>query len=118
MNISLFDATESCSTMITSPEFLDWSSSGWIFYKNYSCLSQIKSSHETFCLQLRSPEINPVQLFLALFRRRVCIIQSGNLFMSRLLANSSKSRHAHLEDQTFVIGLLGRFTDQAVDGYW
>lgn len=38
--------------------------------------------------------------------------------MWNLLPNTPQPRHAHLEDQTPVVGLLGRLPDQATDGHW
>jgi hypothetical protein len=37
--------------------------------------------------------------------------------MQGLLANSSKPWDAYLENQAFEVGLLGGFTDTAVDGH-
>lgn len=60
----------------------------------------------------------PTELLNFIFRCRVCIIQSRNIFMRCVLADSSQPRNTYLEDQTSLARLLGGFTNQAVDGHW
>lgn len=60
----------------------------------------------------------PLNKSYYVFRRRICFIQPRDIFMWRMLADSQKSRNAHLKNKALIIGLLGGFSDQAVDGHW
>lgn len=71
-----------------------------------------------FSLQLSSFKNKRNFFRFVFFRGRLCIVQSWDILMRRLFASPPKSRHALVEGEALIVGLLGGLTDQAAHGHW